>query len=70
MAGEAPSRTIDAQPGKVGTKKVAESVCGWGPAERAPSDRMLSTGGSLHSTPATLVQDFLIVLSKIFQITE
>ena len=25
------------QPGQAGTKKVAESVCSWGRAERAPS---------------------------------
>nr|VFK10958.1 MAG: hypothetical protein BECKLPF1236A_GA0070988_1004617 [Candidatus Kentron sp. LPFa] len=51
-------------------QKVAESVCGWDPAKRAPSNQMLSTGGSLRGAPATLIQGFLIILSKIFQITE
>nr|VFK64141.1 MAG: hypothetical protein BECKUNK1418G_GA0071005_104213 [Candidatus Kentron sp. UNK]VFK69427.1 MAG: hypothetical protein BECKUNK1418H_GA0071006_101341 [Candidatus Kentron sp. UNK] len=60
------NKRISAQPGKAGTEKVAESLCGWGRAERAPSDRKLPAGGSLHSTPGTLVQDFLIALSKIY----
>nr|VFK62822.1 MAG: hypothetical protein BECKUNK1418G_GA0071005_102723 [Candidatus Kentron sp. UNK]VFK70626.1 MAG: hypothetical protein BECKUNK1418H_GA0071006_103413 [Candidatus Kentron sp. UNK] len=49
----------DTQPGVAGTKKVAQSVCGWGRAKRAPRSYTLIRWGLASLDPSHPYSKFL-----------
>nr|VFJ64683.1 MAG: hypothetical protein BECKFW1821A_GA0114235_11773 [Candidatus Kentron sp. FW] len=54
---------------QAGTKKVVQTCVAGVERSEPPEDSAIS-GGSLCSTPATLVQSFLCFLSRTFQVTD
>nr|VFJ60328.1 MAG: hypothetical protein BECKFW1821B_GA0114236_105518 [Candidatus Kentron sp. FW]VFJ62589.1 MAG: hypothetical protein BECKFW1821A_GA0114235_11316 [Candidatus Kentron sp. FW] len=57
------------QPDEAGTKKVVQTCVAGVERSDPPGDSAIS-GGSLCSTPATLVQSFLCFLPRAFQVTD